>query len=494
MAVTVLTAPARDSPLTALLLAAPPSRGLRRGGHAGLRRARAPPAERRLPRRRRPRAPARQRLPHGPVPAGGHVAAQPRTPWTSASGCRPACCAACAATSTAPRPAAAACGRGAATCRWQTVEGRAQRTRYAVRLHARRVLRGGRDAAPRQPRYDVDHPHLLGEDPLNALGSAAARMLRPHRARRRGRSPWSRSPAAAAAAKPHAANPPAQPYSKRSTAPGGRAARDAAATTAQPIATYKRYVAPPAARAARRGRRPARRDRSPRPGRRARRVARRPTPATSRSAPPTAPSATSTPRSTARPAGLPGGVRSPDFTGPASHRAGALAAGAPRARPPRPRRSWRATSRACATERRARWRSTRSSTRCARTRSSRTASTCSSPGRRARGAASALVALRARGRAARSVVLDTLRADDRAPRRRRRAAAGAQRAAPPLDGARAPGARPTASLPRWDALGQRDRELVDGLTAGAAEQLAYVPELIDPRPPRPAQRAFGDSG
>jgi iron uptake system EfeUOB component EfeO/EfeM len=50
------------------------------------------------------------------------------------------------------------------------------------------------------------------------------------------------------------------------------------------------------------------------------------------------------------------------------------------------------------------------------------------------------------------------------------------------------------SLPRWDRLGQRDRELVDGLTAGAAEQLAFVPELIDPRPARPAQRAFGEVG
>jgi len=54
--------------------------------------------------------------------------------------------------------------------------------------------------------------------------------------------------------------------------------------------------------------------------------------------------------------------------------------------------------------------------------------------------------------------------------------------------------RADGSLPRWDRLGQRDRELVDGLTAGAAEQLAYVPELIDPRPARPAQRSFGDDG
>jgi iron uptake system EfeUOB component EfeO/EfeM len=54
--------------------------------------------------------------------------------------------------------------------------------------------------------------------------------------------------------------------------------------------------------------------------------------------------------------------------------------------------------------------------------------------------------------------------------------------------------RADGSLPRWDALAQRDRELVDGLATGAAEQLAYVPELIDPRPPRPAQRSFGDGG
>jgi iron uptake system EfeUOB component EfeO/EfeM len=52
--------------------------------------------------------------------------------------------------------------------------------------------------------------------------------------------------------------------------------------------------------------------------------------------------------------------------------------------------------------------------------------------------------------------------------------------------------RPDGALPRWDELAQRDRELVDGLAAGAAEQLAYVPELIDPRPPRPAQRPFGE--
>ena len=44
---------------------------------------------------------------------------------------------------------------------------------------------------------------------------------------------------------------------------------------------------------------------------------------------------------------------------------------------------------------------------------------------------------------------------------------------------------------RWDALGQRDRERVAGVTAAATEQLAYVPEVIDPRPPRRLQDAFG---
>jgi len=47
------------------------------------------------------------------------------------------------------------------------------------------------------------------------------------------------------------------------------------------------------------------------------------------------------------------------------------------------------------------------------------------------------------------------------------------------------------ALPRWDALPRRERERVAGLTAAAAEQLAFVPELIDPRPPRRPQRALG---
>jgi iron uptake system EfeUOB component EfeO/EfeM len=50
----------------------------------------------------------------------------------------------------------------------------------------------------------------------------------------------------------------------------------------------------------------------------------------------------------------------------------------------------------------------------------------------------------------------------------------------------------SGSLPRWDALDMRSRERIGGLTAAAAERLAYVPELIDPRPLLPSQRAFGE--
>ncbi|HEV7750955.1 MAG TPA: EfeM/EfeO family lipoprotein [Baekduia sp.] len=48
------------------------------------------------------------------------------------------------------------------------------------------------------------------------------------------------------------------------------------------------------------------------------------------------------------------------------------------------------------------------------------------------------------------------------------------------------------ALPRWDAVSQRGRERLAGLTAAAAERLAYVPDIVDPRPARPVQRAFGD--
>jgi high-affinity iron transporter len=105
---------------------------------------------------------------------------------------------------------------------------------------------------------------------------------------------------------------------------------------------------------------------------------------------------------------------------------------------------------------------------------------------------SALVALRAQVDGT-GVVLDTL-----APLISRRdssdALPQARRALRRLSGELRRLRRADGSLPRWDRLGQRDRERVDGLAAGAAEQLAYVPELIDPRPARPAQRPFGEGG
>jgi iron uptake system EfeUOB component EfeO/EfeM len=102
----------------------------------------------------------------------------------------------------------------------------------------------------------------------------------------------------------------------------------------------------------------------------------------------------------------------------------------------------------------------------------------------------ALVALRAEVRGT-TVVLDTLK-----PLIARRdesdALPQARRALRRLSNAIERLERANGSLPRWDRLAQRDRERVDGLAAGAAEQLAYVPELIDPRPARPAQRAFAE--
>jgi high-affinity iron transporter len=104
----------------------------------------------------------------------------------------------------------------------------------------------------------------------------------------------------------------------------------------------------------------------------------------------------------------------------------------------------------------------------------------------------ALVALRAEVRGT-GVVLDTLEpliarrdSTDALPQARR----ALRRLAIAIDGLE----RADGSLPRWDRLGQRDRERVDGLAAGAAEHLAYVPEMIDPRPARRAQRPFGESG
>jgi iron uptake system EfeUOB component EfeO/EfeM len=104
---------------------------------------------------------------------------------------------------------------------------------------------------------------------------------------------------------------------------------------------------------------------------------------------------------------------------------------------------------------------------------------------------SALVALRSEVAGTR-VVLDTLR-----PMLARRDPSGAVResdhALDRLDRALARLRRPDGSLPRWDALALREREKINALTAGAAEQLAYLPELIDPRPARPRQVALGAS-
>jgi iron uptake system EfeUOB component EfeO/EfeM len=99
---------------------------------------------------------------------------------------------------------------------------------------------------------------------------------------------------------------------------------------------------------------------------------------------------------------------------------------------------------------------------------------------------SALTALRANVRGTR-VVLDSL-----APLIARRDPARLRRARAALD--RLAGTIGRRRLPRWDTLGQRKREQIAGLTAAAAERLAYVPELIDPRPPRPKKRVFGPGG
>ena len=47
------------------------------------------------------------------------------------------------------------------------------------------------------------------------------------------------------------------------------------------------------------------------------------------------------------------------------------------------------------------------------------------------------------------------------------------------------------SVPRWDRLTETERTAIAGLTAAAAEQLAYVPEVVDPRPPLPQKSAIG---
>ena len=101
---------------------------------------------------------------------------------------------------------------------------------------------------------------------------------------------------------------------------------------------------------------------------------------------------------------------------------------------------------------------------------------------------SSLIAVRSEAAGTR-LVLGTL-----APLIARRDAAGvlpsARRALDRLDGELHRLQRPDGSLPRWDTLSQREKERVSGLVAGAAERLAYVPELIDPRPARPVRSAL----
>lgn len=48
------------------------------------------------------------------------------------------------------------------------------------------------------------------------------------------------------------------------------------------------------------------------------------------------------------------------------------------------------------------------------------------------------------------------------------------------------------TMPRWDRLPGTEKTLVAGQTAAAAEELAYVPEVIDPRPLVPVRSAIGE--
>jgi iron uptake system component EfeO len=286
----------------------------------------------------------------------------------------------------------------------------------------------------------------------------------------------------------HASNPPAQPYSKRSTAPGA-VARVTPADYRRPLATYKRYVrrqlgtllgVVAVLRAA-----IARHDLA---GARAawlKADARYESIGAAYGAFGDLDAAVN-----GRPDGLPGGVRSPEFTGLHrielalwQHRSTRDAA-APTAHLARAVARLRAKVGAMTID------PLEYSLRAHEILED--AIHLQLSGQASPWSGSALVALRAQVRGT-EVVLGTLR-----PLIVRRDAGGAlpqaRRALSRLSAAVARMERADGSLPRWDRLAQRDRELVDGLAAGAAEQLAYVPELIDPRPARPAQRSFGESG
>jgi high-affinity iron transporter len=288
-------------------------------------------------------------------------------------------------------------------------------------------------------------------------------------------------------AKEHATNPPAQPYSKRSTVPD-TVARVTPADYRRPIATYKRYVRRrlrallgdvAALRAA-----VARDDLA---GARAAWLK-----ADARYESVGAAYGAFGDLDTAvngGPGGLPGGVRSRDFTGPhrvelALWRPGSTrAAGAPAAQLARDVARLRAGVAPMDID------PLEYSLRAHEILEDGIHLQLS--GQASPWSGSALVALQAEVRGTK-VVLATL-----APMISQRDSSGAlpqaRKALDRLSVAVARLQRRDGTLPRWDRLSQRDREVVDGLAAAAAEQLAYVPELIDPRPARPAQRPFGDA-
>jgi hypothetical protein len=87
------------------------------------------------------------------------------------------------------------------------------------------------------------------------------------------------------------------------------------------------------------------------------------------------------------------------------------------------------------------------------------------------------------------VVLETLRGpiDRRDPGLRARADRALARVTRALAHLR----RSSRGYPDPARVAQRDRERIAALVAGAAEELAFIPELIDPRPPLPARGSYG---